>query len=57
MLQLIVLVALSISMLHAQNTFGSSSPKQEFAPVEKDVKLEVLDWGGTGRHSVGPAFY
>jgi hypothetical protein len=57
MLQLIVLVALSISMLHAQNTFGSSSPKQEFVPVEKDVKLEVLDWGGTGRHSVGPAFY
>jgi pimeloyl-ACP methyl ester carboxylesterase len=49
MLQLIVLVALSISMLHAQNTSGSSSPKQEFVPVEKDVKLEVLDWGGTGK--------
>ena len=23
--------------------------KEEFFPVEKDVKLQVLDWGGTGR--------
>jgi non-heme chloroperoxidase len=49
MLQPIVVVALSISMLPAQNVSGSASSKQEFVPVEKDVKLEVLDWGGTGR--------
>jgi non-heme chloroperoxidase len=49
MLQLIVFVALSISMSHAQKISGSPSAKQEFVSVEKDVKLEVLDWGGTGR--------
>lgn len=27
----------------------SSPHKAQFIPVEKDVKLEVLDWGGTGR--------
>jgi len=48
-LQLIVLAALSTGMLHAQNSSASSPSKQEFVPVEKDVKLEVLDWGGTGR--------
>jgi non-heme chloroperoxidase len=36
----------------AQQTAGNgNSPafKEEFVPVEKDVKLQVLDWGGTGR--------
>jgi non-heme chloroperoxidase len=27
----------------------SSSPKVQFVTVDKNVKLEVLDWGGTGR--------
>ena len=27
----------------------SSPHKVQFIPVDKDVKLEVLDWGGTGR--------
>lgn len=27
----------------------ASSPAVQFVPVEKDIKLEVLDWGGTGR--------
>jgi len=27
----------------------SSRPTVQMIPVEKDVKLEVLDWGGTGR--------
>jgi alpha-beta hydrolase superfamily lysophospholipase len=27
----------------------ASSPVVQFVPVEKDIKLEVLDWGGTGR--------
>jgi non-heme chloroperoxidase len=41
MLWLISLVALSASALQAQTT--------QFVTVDKDVKLEVLDWGGTGR--------
>lgn len=28
---------------------AASSPRVEFVPVEKGIKLEVLDWGGTGR--------
>lgn len=28
---------------------NSRAFKEEFIPVEKDVKLQVLDWGGTGR--------
>ena len=31
---------------------GSEAPlpyKEEFIPVEENVKLQVLDWGGTGR--------
>jgi non-heme chloroperoxidase len=38
---LISLIALSASALHAQTT--------QLVTVDKDVKLEVLDWGGTGR--------
>jgi pimeloyl-ACP methyl ester carboxylesterase len=29
-----------------------SSPKVQFVTVQPDVKLEVLDWGGTGRNLV-----
>lgn len=29
-----------------------TKPKLEYVPVEKDVKLEVLDWGGNGRDLV-----
>jgi len=41
MLWLISLVALSTGVLHAQTA--------QFVTVDKDVKLQVLDWGGTGR--------
>jgi non-heme chloroperoxidase len=44
-------VALAIPLcitLHAQNN-DSSPHTVQFITVEKDVKLEVLDWGGSGR--------
>src|ERR1700761_3534368 len=39
------LALLAPGLLHAQD----SSPRTQFVTVEKDVRLEVLDWGGTGR--------
>jgi non-heme chloroperoxidase len=46
---LIVLTMLFAGVLRAQDRTESSSPTVQFVTVEKDVKLEVLDWGGTGR--------
>jgi pimeloyl-ACP methyl ester carboxylesterase len=40
-LKLILLLALSAISLHAQTA--------QFITVDKNVNLEVLDWGGTGR--------
>ncbi len=48
-LGLIGLVALSAGVLHAQNQTDSSPHSVQFVTVDKDVKLEVLDWGGAGR--------
>jgi non-heme chloroperoxidase len=45
---LIALIALS-AVAHAQDKTGSSPSTAQFVQVDKDVKLEVLDWGGTGR--------
>lgn len=44
-----ILSLLSAVALHAQLTVDSSSHKVEMILVEKNVSLEVLDWGGTGR--------
>jgi non-heme chloroperoxidase len=44
-----VLSLLSVVTLHAQGKIDSSSHTVQMIPVEKDVSLEVLDWGGTGR--------
>ena len=41
------LVILSAGVLHGQT--NSSSFTEQFIPVEPDVKLQVLDWSGTGR--------
>lgn len=35
--------------LHAQGNNESSNHRVQMITVEKDVSLEVLDWGGTGR--------
>ena len=48
MLQLAVLISLSAASLQAQKS-DPSPPSTQFVTVEQDVKLEVLDWGGTGR--------
>jgi non-heme chloroperoxidase len=49
MLLFIASIALSASAVRAQNQTDSSSHTVQFVAVDKDVKLEVLDWGGTGR--------
>jgi non-heme chloroperoxidase len=45
----IVLVALFASVVRAQNQTDLSSHTIQFVTVDKDVKLELLDWGGAGR--------
>jgi pimeloyl-ACP methyl ester carboxylesterase len=49
MLWLIPLIALSAATLNAQDKTDSSPHTAQFVTVDKDVNLEVLDWGGTGR--------
>jgi non-heme chloroperoxidase len=44
-----ILVMLSAAALHGQPTASSPHSTEQFVTVEKDVKLQVLDWGGTGR--------
>jgi non-heme chloroperoxidase len=50
---IIALTTLSGLSLHGQpappNTADTSPHKVQFVTVDKDVRLEVLDWGGTGR--------
>src|SRR5665213_3611390 len=45
----LVLIALVTGLLHAQERPDTSSHTVQFVTVDRDVKLEVLDWGGTGR--------
>jgi non-heme chloroperoxidase len=49
MLCLVTLIVLSASELYAQNQADHSPHTVQFVTVEKDVKLEVLDWGGSGK--------
>jgi non-heme chloroperoxidase len=44
----IALAALLLSTAHAQ-AIDSTAHTVQFVSVENDVKLEVLDWGGSGR--------
>jgi non-heme chloroperoxidase len=45
----VALAALSASALHAQDAVDTSSHTVQFVTVEQGVRLEVLDWGGSGR--------
>ncbi len=45
----LVSLALFVGGLIGQETTVSSKPAVRMVEVEKDVSLEVLDWGGTGR--------
>ena len=49
MLGVIVLIALSATVLSAQGQTDSSPHSVQFVTVEPGVQLEVLDWGGSGR--------
>jgi non-heme chloroperoxidase len=44
-----LLCLLCAVVLHAQARTDSSQHTVQFVTVDKDVKLEVLDWGGSGR--------
>ena len=46
-----VLISASLSYA-ARAASVDSSPKVQFVAVQPEVKLEVLDWGGTGRNLV-----
>jgi non-heme chloroperoxidase len=49
------LVALIVCVAFSQNApsfQGETALKTQFVEVQPDVKLEVLDWGGTGRNLV-----
>src|SRR6202046_6926 len=48
MLCLVSLMVLSASDLYRQNQAHHSPHIVQFVLVDKDVKLEVLDWGGSG---------
>jgi non-heme chloroperoxidase len=48
-LRLTAFVALSASVLYARNQTDSSPHSVRFVTVDNDVRLEVLDWGGSGR--------
>jgi len=48
-LALIAFTPLFAGDLHAQDRPDTSTHTVQFITVDKDVKLEVLDWGGTGR--------
>jgi len=45
----LLFLAFSAGPLHAQERTDTSSHTGRLVTVDKDVKLEVLDWGGTGR--------
>jgi non-heme chloroperoxidase len=48
-LLLLPILTVSAGFVHAQERTDASSHTVQFVTVDKDVKLEVLDWGGTGR--------
>ena len=48
-LGLLVLVGLLLRPLSAQDSIKNPTESIQFVTVDRDVKLEVIDWGGTGR--------
>jgi len=48
-LWVIAFLVLPASFANAQDGTDSSPHTSQFVTVDQDVKLEVLDWGGTGR--------
>jgi non-heme chloroperoxidase len=48
LLSLLNIIMVSAGLLHAQERADSSPHTVQFVTVAKDVRLEVLNWGGTG---------
>lgn len=46
------LIACAALAQNAPSSKGETALKTQFVEVQPDVKLEVLDWGGTGRNLV-----
>lgn len=47
-----ILLTLLVTPVHSQSTSAWKDPSPHitrFVTVDKDVRLEVLDWGGSGR--------
>ncbi|MGA7241731.1 MAG: alpha/beta hydrolase [Terracidiphilus sp.] len=51
-LSLICLISLTNAQDSGHDPADPSKPTVQFITVDKDVKLEVLDWGGTGRSMI-----
>jgi hypothetical protein len=48
----LALIACTAFAQNAPSSQGETALKTLFVEVQPDVKLEVLDWGGTGRTSL-----
>lgn len=46
------LIACAAFAQNGPSSLGETALKTQFVEVQPDVKLEVLDWGGTGRNLV-----
>ena len=46
------LIACAAFAQNGPSSQGETALKTQFVAVQPDVKLEVLDWGGTGRNLV-----
>jgi non-heme chloroperoxidase len=49
MIGIVALAALAAAGMRAEDSAKTSKYPVQFVTVEKDVKLEVVDWGGSGR--------
>ena len=50
LLSLVCVIMMALPLpVRAKRTSSLSAPQSRMVTVEKDVNLEVLDWGGTGR--------
>src|SRR5215467_11164769 len=51
-LTIFVLIACAGFAQNGSSPRGETAPRAQFVQIQPDVKLEVLDWGGTGRNIV-----
>jgi non-heme chloroperoxidase len=51
-LSMLLFSSLTVCMAQGAPVVSNTPPRQQFVAVAPDVKLEVLDWGGSGRNLV-----